>query len=70
MTEALRALREGTASGCVVLGEPSYYCRFGFRSELSLVLPNVPPEYFQVISFKEEMPRGIVSYDASFSANA
>lgn len=64
--EALRALRERMASGCVVLGEPSYYGRFGFLSEPGLVLPGVPQEYFQVISFKGEMPRGVVSYDESF----
>lgn len=70
MREALRALRERTASGCVVLGEPSYYGRFSFRSEPGLVLPDVPQEYFQVISFKGGTPRGVVSYDESFSASA
>lgn len=68
MQEALRSLRERKASGCVVLGEPRYYGRFGFCSEPSLVLPDVPQEYFQVISFEGRIPRGIVSYDASFNA--
>jgi putative acetyltransferase len=49
MREALRALREHGASGCVVLGEPEYYGRFGFRVDLSLSLPGVPPEYFQAM---------------------
>lgn len=68
MREALRALRESGASGCVVLGEPGYYDRFGFKAEPSLVLPNVPPEYFQALSFGAAMPCGTVSYDKSFSA--
>jgi putative acetyltransferase len=68
--EALRALRESGASGCVVLGEPSYYGRFGFRTEPGLVLPNVPPEYFQAVSFGAAVPCGTVSYDESFSARA
>lgn len=68
--EALRALREGGAFGCVVLGEPGFYSRFGFRAEPGLVLANVPPEYFQAVSFGAAMPSGNVSYDESFNARA
>ncbi|HTD05198.1 MAG TPA: hypothetical protein VK751_15470 [Undibacterium sp.] len=48
--------------------EPEYYNRFGFRAEPGLVLPDVPPEYFQAISFNSPLPCGTVSYDDSFSA--
>lgn len=41
MREALRILRERGASGCVVLGEPEYYARFGFKADPNLVLPGV-----------------------------
>jgi len=68
--EALRALRESGAFGCVVLGEPGFYGRFGFRAEPGLVLPNLPPEYFQAVSFGAAMPSGNVSYDESFNARA
>ena len=47
MREALRRLRELGASGCVVLGDPRYYERFGFKTEFGLILPDVPPEYFR-----------------------
>lgn len=70
MREALRVLRESKAAGCVVLGEPGYYGRFGFRNEPRLVLPNVPPEYFQAVSFGGAAPCGNVSYDESFNARA
>jgi putative acetyltransferase len=71
MREALSALRESGAFGCVVLGEPGFYGRFGFRAEPGLVLPNVPPEYFQAVSFGgAAMPCGNVSYDESFNARA
>lgn len=70
MREALAALREIGASGCVVLGEPQYYSRFGFKAEPSFVLPNVPPEYFQAISFDAPIPRGTVSYHPSFDAQS
>src|SRR5690606_17497287 len=42
---ALAELRRLGASGCVVLGDPKYYSRFGFIAEPSLALPGVPPEY-------------------------
>ena len=68
MHEALRALRERGASGCVVLGEPEYYGRFGFHADPNLVLPGVPPEYFQAISFDASQPRGTVTYHEAFNA--
>ena len=68
--EALRALRVSGAAGCVVLGEPAFYGRFGFRAQPGLVLPNVPPEYFQAMSFGTAMPTGNVTYDDSFNVRA
>jgi putative acetyltransferase len=66
--EALRILREQAAAGCVVLGEPEYYSRFGFQVDPNLVLPDVPPGYFQAISFNSSRPHGTVSYHAAFNA--
>jgi len=70
MQAALQALRASGAAGCVVLGEPGYYGRFGFRAEPGLVLPDVPPAYFQVQAFSGSVPRGTVTYDAAFNARA
>lgn len=67
---ALEDLRALGAAGCVVLGEPGYYARFGFNAEPSLVLPGVPAEYFQAVSFDGSMPSGQVSYDDAFGAAA
>lgn len=67
MNEALRTLRERGARGCVVLGDPRYYGRFGFKAEPGLVLPDVPPEYFQAASFGSVIPRGSVSYHEAFN---
>ena len=46
MNSALDALKAMGASGCVVLGDPMYYQRFGFRVIDGLVYPGVPEEYF------------------------
>jgi putative acetyltransferase len=66
MREALRILREHGAAGCVLLGEPEYYSRFGFQADPNLILPDVPPEYFQAISLDSSRPRGTVSYHEAF----
>lgn len=67
MQGALRLLRERGAAGCVLLGDSAYYSRFGFRPEPGLVLPDVPPEYFQTLPFGQSLPRGVVTYHAAFS---
>lgn len=68
MERALADLHGLGAAGCVLLGAPSYYSRFGFSALPSLVLPGVPPEYFQAISFSGPVPSGTVSYYESFAA--
>lgn len=66
--DALRRLRDSGAAGCVVLGDPDFYSRFGFKPEANLVLPGVPPEHFQSFSFDPQVPCGIVSYHPAFDA--
>lgn len=64
--EALeRAVKLG-ARGCVVLGEPAFYGRFGFRSCPQLRYPGPPPEYFQALPFAEKVPSGEVAYHPAF----
>ena len=63
---ALDALRQDQWHGCVVLGEPEFYGRFGFRNDPQLVYPGPPPEYFQRIVFGGEPPKGVVSFAAAF----
>ncbi|WP_109126431.1 N-acetyltransferase [Dyella sp. C11] len=65
---ALDTLRKEAATGCVVLGDPGYYARFGFRANPTLVLPGVPPEYFQSLVFSGPVPRATVSYHEAFQA--
>ena len=70
MREALRVLREQGAAGCVLLGEPAYYSRFGFQVDPNLSLPGVPSEYFLAVSFDASRARGIVSYHSAFNVSA
>ncbi|WP_066961004.1 GNAT family N-acetyltransferase [Microbulbifer sp. Q7] len=68
MQAAIRELKSNDAGGCVLLGDPNYYQRFGFEPSEALILPEVPPEYFQALLLRGPLPKGIVTYDASFSA--
>lgn len=70
MRSVLEALKGSGASGCVVLGDPAFYSRFGFLPESCLVLPDVPPEYFQAIQFSGLLPSGKVTYHEAFNAKA
>ncbi|MDT8894034.1 N-acetyltransferase [Halomonas sp. I1] len=65
---SLSSLEAMGASGCVVLGDPGYYSRFGFKAVDGLFYPGVPAEYFQALSFSGEVPKGNVSYHEAFSA--
>lgn len=67
---AMNWLREQGAAGCVVLGDPAYYARFGFKVEPAVILPGVPVEYFQALAFPSEMPSGNVTYHEAFNARA
>jgi putative acetyltransferase len=70
MREALAALRQRGARGCVLLGDPAYYQRFGFAPNPRLVLPGVPAEYFQALPFVDALPTGTVTYHAAFDIQA
>ena len=68
MEAVLQRLRELGAAGCVLVGDPAYYRRFGFRPEPGLVLPEVPAEYFQALSLGRPIPEGVVAFHPAFGA--
>ncbi len=68
ITAALDALKARGGHGCVVLGDPAYYGRFGFRTHPGLTLPGVPQDYFQALPLTGDVPAGDVQYHAAFEA--
>lgn len=64
--DGLERLRSLGAHGCVVLGEPGYYARFGFGHDPELKYPGPPPEYFQFVVLNGEPARGTVRYAPAF----
>jgi len=68
MNQSLEKLKKLDAKGCVLLGDPNYYSRFGFKTYPELILPGVPSEYFQALNFLGNIPKGEVSYHEAFNA--
>jgi len=61
----LKALR---SEGCVLVGDPNYYKRFGFSNPDGLQQEGVPQENFLALSFCDRIPTGIVEFHQAFSA--
>lgn len=67
--EGLDRLRSQVAAGCVVLGDPAYYSRFGFATDSKLRYDGAPPEYFMRLQLSDRtLPEGGVDYASAFSA--
>ncbi|GIQ74868.1 GNAT family N-acetyltransferase [Bradyrhizobium sp. RD5-C2] len=54
------------ANGCVLLGDPAYYSRFGFVSDPTLTYGGTPSPYFQRLVLTGEPPKGDVRYHPAF----
>jgi len=70
MKAAIAQLRRLGGVACVVLGDPRYYGRFGFKPHSGLQLLGVGAEYFQALAFGNEAPVGSVRYHEAFDATA
>jgi len=66
----LEAIKKAGAKGCVLLGEPAYYQRFGFKAVDALILEGVPAEFFLSLNFDEFTPSGKVEYHQAFQDNS
>lgn len=68
INEGIRLLKEAGGKGCVLVGDPDYYVRFGFRNVRELTLEGVPPEVFQALPFGDDVPCGAVMFHEAFGA--
>jgi putative acetyltransferase len=67
--EGLSLLKQLGGQGCALVGDPSYYKRFGFKNLPELVLEGVPLEVFMALSFNEKVLQGIIVFHEGFLAN-
>jgi len=68
MRAGLARLGDAGAKGCVLVGDPAYYRRFGFRASSSLSYPDLPADYFQVLALASQTPSGIAAFHPAFAA--
>jgi putative acetyltransferase len=64
----LDALRARGACGCVLVGDPAFYGRFGFRQYPGVEWHGVPDENVLCLLMSGEMPTGEVAYHPAFLA--
>ncbi|QDT14893.1 GNAT family N-acetyltransferase [Alienimonas californiensis] len=62
----LEELTARGAAGCTVLGDPSYYERFGFEPAPAAAPPGVPAEYFRIKPLTAAAPAGPVRFHPIF----
>jgi putative acetyltransferase len=65
--EGLAGIRALSAKGCVLLGDPAYYNRFGFKAYQVLTYHGAPsPEYFMALPFYGDVPQGKAEFHQAF----
>lgn len=64
--DGLDRLELSGAEGCVLLGDPDYYSRFGFRSSDRLTYLGFATPYLQCLTFGRQPPQGAVIFDPAF----
>ena len=70
INEGLSLLKARGGKGCVLVGDPAYYIRFGFRNIPALIYEGIPQEFFLALPFDTEIPQGTVLFHRGFSANS
>ncbi|OPY91017.1 MAG: Acetyltransferase (GNAT) family protein [Syntrophus sp. PtaU1.Bin208] len=68
--EGLARLKILGARGCVLVGDPAYYQRFGFRNLPDLILDGIPQMFFLALPFEKNFARGTVEFHPGFSARS
>jgi len=68
INEGVRRLEAMNASGCVLVGDPNFYVRFGFRPFPNLAPLGEPPDYFMILPLATAAPTSTVAFHPLFHA--
>lgn len=66
ISSGLDRLRREGAAGCVLIGDPRYYARFGFEPMPGLTFGGMDGTVVQGLAFGETKPRGEIRYPRAF----
>ncbi|MEP2988048.1 MAG: N-acetyltransferase [Parasphingorhabdus sp.] len=64
--KGLDMLRARGAAGCILVGNPEYYKRFGFEVVSKSCPDGEPSEYYQMIWFHGEKPEQVIGFHKLF----
>ena len=67
VNEGMKIIRNMGAQGCVLVGAPAFYRRFGFEHNPALRMEGVPPEFLLCLPIGQQMPEGSVTHHPAFS---
>lgn len=68
MREGLQRIADLGGEGCVLVGDPRYYCRFGFVVAPAHCPDHEPAQYFQVKQIGGKNPVGKFSFHPAFTS--
>jgi putative acetyltransferase len=66
VTEGLKRIRGMGAQGCVLVGDPAFYRRFGFENNPALRMEGVPSEVLMCLPMSDWVPEGTVTHHSAF----
>jgi putative acetyltransferase len=66
----LQELRARQARGCVLVGDPGYYRRFGFHTIPGVTYDGVPDQYVLCLPFGPDAPAGPIRAHDAFALDA
>ena len=67
VNEGFKTIRSMGAQGCVLVGGPAFYRRFGFEHNPALRMEGVRPEVLLCLSLSHQMPEGDVTHHLALS---
>jgi putative acetyltransferase len=62
----LEMLRARAAAGCVVVGNPELYRKFGFQNDPQITYADCAPQYFLAQALSSTPASGMVTFNAAF----
>jgi putative acetyltransferase len=66
VNNGLKTIRDTGTQGCVLVGDPGFYVRFGFAHNPTLCMEGVPPEVTLCLPMGHQVPKGNVTHHPAF----
>ncbi|MCG8549709.1 MAG: N-acetyltransferase [Desulfobacterales bacterium] len=70
VNKGLSMLKDMGAQGCVLVGRPGYYRKFGFKNYPEMMYKGIPQEVFLALPFSGQIPEGNVIFHEAFGAES